>query len=71
MRYRSPATNYELYDLARYLEGLADGLAINGLSPPASKIGSAAQWIDKLAPMVCGGGIVGCRGGPNCGSDHK
>jgi hypothetical protein len=31
----------------------------------------AADWLKRLEGKVCGGGIIGCYGGPKCQSDHK
>lgn len=36
-----------------------------------TKIRRIRFWMGKCRSSTCGGGIVGCRGGPNCTSDHK
>ncbi len=56
--------NQEIADLASYVRGFADANQNTTLS-------AAAKWLDELADNVCVGGIVGCRGGANCTSDHK
>jgi hypothetical protein len=68
--YRDSNSNVEITELALYLEGLAAGLQVH--HPDISgQIGTAAQWLHKLSPYVCGQGMVGCKCGPKCGSDHK
>ena len=31
----------------------------------------SAAWLRKAARNMCGQGYFGCRGGPDCDSDHK
>ena len=31
----------------------------------------SAKWLKKLSNNICAGGIIGCRGGRDCTSDHK
>jgi len=31
----------------------------------------SAAWLRKAAGNICGAGFFGCRGGPDCDSDHK
>ena len=50
--------------LAAYVYGFAAGCKDTTLI-------EAADWLDKLSRSVCGQGYIGCRGGPECDSDHK
>lgn len=57
----------EIRYLADYLEGYSDAIQ----NPGAEKIHRAACWLKKLQCNVCGAGVIGCRGGEKCTSDHK
>lgn len=61
--YRENAED-ETKELAAYIAGYAAAIE----SPKMSK---AAEWLEKLSQHVCGQGYIGCRGGRECGSDHK
>lgn len=63
MAYRENAQD-ETKELADYLKGFGDAMQ-------NTKLSKAAEWMEKLSQNVCGQGYVGCRGGHDCGSDHK
>ena len=54
----------EIAELASYVAGYAD-------SEKNDKLRKAAKWLEILSRNICGGGMVGCRGGKACTSDHK
>ena len=31
----------------------------------------SAKWLEELSRHMCCCGYIGCKGGPNCTSDHK
>lgn len=55
----------EILELVSYLQGYGD-------AEENDKLLRAAHWLEQLRSRgVCCGGIVGCRGGNECTSDHK
>lgn len=52
-------------ELASYLRGYGD-------AKDNRKMTSAALWLEELVSFrVCCHGIIGCRAGNDCTSDHK
>lgn len=54
----------EIRELTAYMDGMADGT-------DNYKIARVAYWLDRFADHICAGGIIGCRSGKKCTSDHK
>ncbi len=54
----------EVKNLSLYLYGFS---TVRG----DERLEKAAEWLDKLSDHICGQGHIGCRGGPECSSDHK
>lgn len=61
----------EAESIADWLHGFAAAVGVGGDCDCSMKLEQAACKIDKLSRNMCGHGFVGCRGGDNCGSDHK
>ena len=61
----------ETEEAAVYLKGMSDGLRISGNDEQAESLLAASEWMRKLSQNICGQGFIGCRGGVECGSDHK
>jgi hypothetical protein len=60
----------EYRDNALLLEGAAHGLEVS--NPKfASLLKDAADKLKWASKFMCGQGFFGCRGGEQCGSDHK
>ena len=54
----------EVLELSNFLRGY-------GEAKSSDEMKVAARWLEKLSDRVCAGGIIGCKGGRECTSDHK
>lgn len=61
----------ETKELGAFLSGVAALASLSGDKENAEKFARAGQWLEALSKRVCAGGIIGCRGGRGCSSDHK
>lgn len=59
--------------LAAKLKAIADWQSdtVQQETATAKTLRDSSLWLDKLSRHMCGQGIVGCRGGEKCDSDHK
>lgn len=65
----SDRDNPEIRSQADYLLGYVNCLAAAGHPSPVLE---AAEHTLRMASWhTCGRGVMGCRGGPKCTSDHK
>lgn len=57
----------EVRELATYTEGFADAVGMTR----RTRLHEAAIHLRRYSEVICGQGYPGCRGGPDCDSEHK
>jgi hypothetical protein len=63
----------EVRGLALRLQAIGQWQAdqVQHMTETAKTLLESARWLSILSRRMCGAGIIGCRGGADCTSDHK